>query len=256
MNLVAASISCKSMLFLAYWLRAGLAVPISVASLAALNVAQNGPEIPANLRSVTGLDGVPLQFEGSPEFLGDGGRLASGPFTPTDTAPECLEDLLTLRTKSDMVRAWRNGKAPELPGQNGPAAFDGALLKRGVLSPCSNFITHKLLGSGKRWRGKLFNGDGGVNRFGGALKNRFGVTSSDAREIERLIREQVRYQKAQVDPLMREMIEDAEGVSLEQGAQRAADERAAAIGGASAAAGSEDPERQCRSFTARIDASR
>ena len=92
MNLVAASISCKSMLFLAYWLRAGLAVPISVASLAALNVAQNGPEIPANLRSVTGLDGVPLQFEGSPEFLGDGGRLASGPYPspPFLTYPESV----------------------------------------------------------------------------------------------------------------------------------------------------------------------
>ena len=30
-----------------------------------------------------------------------------------------------------------------------------------------------------------------MNRFGGSQKNRFGVTGGDAREIERLIREQL-----------------------------------------------------------------
>jgi len=208
-------------------------------------------------------DDVSLTFEGPPVFKGDGGVLASGMFTPTDVAPESLEDLLTLRTKSDVVRAWRNGKAPALPGQNGPEAFDGAILKRGALAPCSSFITHTLFGHGQRWRGKMFENGAGLNRFGGTRKNRFGVTSSDAREIERLIREQVRYQKATIDPLMREMIEEAEGFSLEEGAKRAAAERAAATARdlASADDAAADgaggcTERRLRPFTARIDASR
>ena len=207
---------------------------------------------------MSGKDDIALTFEGPPTFKADGGILASGPFTPTDTAPESLEDLLTLRTKADMVRAWRNGKCPELPGQDGPVAFDGALLKRGILSPLTNIITHTLLGVGKRWRGKVFEqAGGGTNRFGGNLKNRFGVSSSDAKEIERLIREQVRYQRAQVDPLLREQIEEAEGVSLEAGAQRAADERARAITeAAGAAAAAEEPERRRLTFAARIGASR
>jgi len=240
-------------------IRAGLSVPISVVALIALNVAQNGPERPASLEAVMAPDDVPLTFDGPPTFKGDGGILTSGIFTPTDTAPDSLESLLTLRTKADMVRAWRNGKAPDLPGQNGPEAMDGAVLRRGVLSPCTSFITHKLFGAGQRWRGKVFDGEAGTNRFGGSAKNRFGVTSSDAREIERLIREQVRYQKAQVDPLMRRMIEGADGFSLEEGAKRAADKRAAAIIAserAAASTGPANPEVSCRPFTARLDMSR
>ena len=239
-------------------LRIGLAVPISVASLVALNVAQNGPEQPLALERVMGQQNTESRFEGQSNLMIGAGLLASGPFTPTDTAPESVEEVLTLRTKADMVRAWRNGQAPALPGANGQEVFDGAVLKRGILAPCSNFITHRLLGGGKRWRGKVFEADGhGCNRFGGTVKNRFGVTSSDAREIERLIREQVRYQKAVIDPPLREQIESSEGLSLEEGASRAADERAAAVAAASAAVASVgEEERRSLAFTARVDASR
>ena len=110
-------------------------MPISTGALVALNIAQNGPDKVVSLDSVMDTDISSLTFEGPPQALGRGGVLASSAFTPTDTAPSCLEDVLTLRTKSDLVRAWRNGVAPELPGQNGLEIYDGAVLKRGVLSP-------------------------------------------------------------------------------------------------------------------------
>jgi hypothetical protein len=83
-----------------------------------------------------------------------------------------LEDVLTLRTKADLVRAWRNGWTPELPGLNGLEVYDGAVLRRGVLSPCTSVITHRLFG-GARWRGKAFDGGKGVNRLcaQGAMTN-------------------------------------------------------------------------------------
>ena len=184
--------------------RVGLAVPVSTAALVALNIAQNGPDNPTSLDAVMNQD-VPFVFEGSMKQAGTGDRVSS-PFTPTDTAPSNLDEMLTLRTKADVVRAWRNGAAPEaLPS----GLYDGVVLRRGVLSPASSFITHRLFGPGQRWRGKSF-GPGGVgcNRFGGTRKNRFGITSSDAAEIERLIREQVREIKAMQDPLMRQLAEE------------------------------------------------
>jgi hypothetical protein len=134
----------------------------STGALIGLNMAQNGPERALNLERVQ---------SGGKELTGD---LFSGPFTPTDTAPTCLDEVLTLRCKSDVVRAWRNGKAPtSVPGgAEGGAVelWDGALLRRGVLSPSSAFISHSLFGGGGgRWRGKAFGVVGeGVNRFGGA----------------------------------------------------------------------------------------
>ena len=133
----------------------------STGALIGLNMAQNGPERALNLDTIVG----------GKELTGD---LFSGPFTPTDTAPTCLDEVLTLRCKSDVVRAWRNGKAPaSVPGGAEGGAlelWDGALLRRGVLSPSSSFISHTLFGGGAgRWRGKAFGVVGaGVNRFGGA----------------------------------------------------------------------------------------
>ena len=96
----------------------------STGALIGLNMAQNGPERALNLDTIVG----------GKELTGD---LFSGPFTPTDTAPTCLNEVLTLRCKSDVVRAWRNGKAPtSVPGgAEGGAVelWDGALLRRGVL---------------------------------------------------------------------------------------------------------------------------
>merc|ERR1740139_1944302 len=136
----------------------------------------------------------------------------SGPFTPTDTAPTSLDEVLTLRTKADVVRAWRNGAAPTaLPGgAEGGAAelWDGVVLRRGVLSPSSSFITHALFGGGAgRWRGKAFGASGaGVNRFGGTRRNRFGATRSDSRELERQLKEQIKERAAQFDPLLAEQL--------------------------------------------------
>ena len=133
----------------------------STGALVSLNIFQNGPERALDLDTIVG----------GKELTGD---LFSGPFTPTDTAPTCLNEVLTLRCKSDVVRAWRNGKAPtSVPGgAEGGAVelWDGALLRRGVLSPSSAFISHSLFSGGAgRWRGKAFGVVGaGVNRFGGA----------------------------------------------------------------------------------------
>jgi hypothetical protein len=91
---------------------------------------------------------------------------------------------------------------------------------------------------------------------GGARKNRFGLSSSDAKEIERLISQQVRYQKAALDPLMRELTEEEEGITVEEGAKRAETERHAAVERRSAAEGSEDDEQRMRGFEARIELSR
>ena len=97
----------------------------STGALVGLNIAQNGPTQALNLDTV----------QGGGELTG---AITSGPFTPTDTAPPCLDEVLTLRCKSDDVRAWRNGKAPtSVPGSAEDGAvelWDGALLRRGVLS--------------------------------------------------------------------------------------------------------------------------
>ena len=227
--------------------RVGVALPVSTAALVALNVLQNGPERPTKLSSVMAPDNVALTFDGPMEGGTDGGVLPSGPFTPTDTAPDTLEDVLTLRTKSDVVRAWRSGVAPDLSGQAAIQVFDGAVLKRGALSPCSSFITHKLFGGlGKRWRGKVFAGGTGYNRFGGARPNRFGVTSSDAREIERQIRMQVLEKKAAMDPLLRAQLDEKKAAIGPKDIQRP-------IGTTANAA---LPEGACRPFELKIEASR
>lgn len=231
-------------------LRWGLAVPISTACLVALNIAQNGPAQPASLDAVMQRDCVPLVFDGPPVITSKGGVLASEAFTPTDSAPTTLEEVLTLRTKADLVRAWRLGGAPtSVP----VGTYDGALLRRGVLSPCTGFITHTLFAPFRRWRGKTFlEGGRGNNRFGGARKNRFGITSSDAREIERLIREQVRELKALNDPLMR----DLQGISEKDVAAAAAAAAEAAAKSAAEAAATAGEEEQLRSFEALIGPSR
>ena len=235
--------------------RAGIAVPISTAALVALNIAQNGPAQPLSLDEIMDAPDVPLTYEGPPVIKSTGGVIHSQPFTPTDTAPDNLEDVLMLRTKADVVRAWRNGVAPALPGESGAEVYDGAVLRRGVLSPCSSFITHRLFGRGQRWRGKTFLGDGkGTNRFGGAAPNRFGVTRGDAKEIERVIREQVWQRKAQMDPLMLQLMEESGSSVL---TPEEAEARLAELQQASAAAGAEAPEEvSCRSFTYAIEPSR
>jgi len=196
---------------------------------------------------------VPLTFNGPPQIVSRGGVLASEAFTPTDTAPSTLEDVLTLRTKADLVRAWRNGVAPEVPGQNGLEVYDGAILKRGILSPCTSVITHRLFGGG-RWRGKTFEDGKGLNRFGGSRQNRFGLSSGDAKEIEHFIGEQVRYKKAALDPLMRELVESQEGFTVEEGQRRAEAARQAAIE-RRASANDDADEKRARRFEARIDTS-
>ena len=69
----------------------------------------------------------------------------------------------------------------------------------------------------------------------------------------------MRYQKAALDPLMRELVEDSEGITVEEGAQRAEAERQAKIE-REASAGDDteaaDEEVQKRGFSARIENSR
>ena len=90
---------------------AGLAVPISTAALVGLNIAQNGPDQALSYREIMDKQDVPLTFEGPLRVTSNSGLLAAEAFHPTDTAPECLEDVLALRCKSDVVRAWRIGGA-------------------------------------------------------------------------------------------------------------------------------------------------
>jgi len=193
---------------------------------------------------------VGLTFDGPPTISGDGGDLPSGPFTPTDTAPETLEEVCGLRTKSDVVRAWRCGVAPALPGDGVLEVYDGAVLKRGILSPLSKFITNRLLGGfNQRWRGKVFESGKGCNRFGGARANRFGITNSDAKEIERQIRLKVLEKKAEMDPLLKAQLEQqkvAEGSTVSESSSA----------GAGDGASTDVAERGCRPFTYRIDDSR
>ena len=158
--------------------------------------------------------------------------------------------MLTLRTKADVLRAWRNGVAPQLLGQDGPEVYDGAVLQRGVLSPCSSFITHKLFAPGRRWRGKVFfEGGHGCNRFGGRAKNRFGITRRDAKTMERQLEQLIVEKKAKYDPLLQELLES-----------RARPDTAPAHEGqaSEAPAESEDapPELRRRSFEARLENSR
>lgn len=183
---------------------AGLAIGGSTAALVSLNIAQNGPDTALSYQRIMDKENVPLTFEGPPVVTSNSGYLASEIFHPTDTAPDCLEDLLTLRTKADVVRAWRNGAAPALPGQNGiEEVYDAAMIRRGILAPCSALITHRLFGPVLRWRGKAFGADGcGTNRFGGGTPNYFGRTGRDAREIMRVIKAVIRARKASLDPLM------------------------------------------------------
>jgi len=230
---------------------AGLALPLSTVALVALNIAQNGPARPLSLDEILSHEVSPT-YEGRTKFAwkGDQGLLASTAFTPTDTAPECLNDVLALRTKADVVRAWRNGSPPELPGQSGPELFDGAVLNRGVLSPASSFITHKLFGPGRRWRGKLFDQGGqGCNRFGGGRKNRFGVTRDEQRALQEQIRADMLERKAEFDPLMRELMEQSPD---EARAQSLAAERRAVAADAQA----RRSELRRRPFEARIGPSR
>lgn len=96
-----------------------------------------------------------------------------------------------------------------------------------MLSPCSSFITHKLFGPGRRWRGKFFDQGGkGCNRFGGGRKNRFGVTRDEARALEEQIRADMLQRKAEFDPLMREQMAQSPKEAEEQA--RAAERRAVA----------------------------
>ena len=114
-------------------------------------------------------------------------------------------------------------------------------------------LTHALalrrFGPWRRWRGKAFLPDGsGSNRFGGNRRNRFGLTSSDAREMQARAREETRRRKALYDPLMRSMdpllAEPPPTDEMEMGAA------------ASAAAPEEVREEgRCRNFEARIEAS-
>ena len=98
----------------------------STGALIGLNMAQNGPERALNLDTIVG----------GKELTGD---IFSGPFTTTDTAPTCLNEVLTLRCKSDVVRAWRNGKAPtSVPG----GAEGGALfLVTATLTSDADMVT-------------------------------------------------------------------------------------------------------------------
>ena len=235
-----------------------LALPASTVALVALNIAQNGPSQPINLGAILKRDAVPLTFEGPIDKMGDGGYLISSAFTPTDTSPRCLEEVMTLRTKADVVRAWRNGAAPELPGQAQAEVYDGMLLHRGVLAPASSFITHRLFAPFRRWRGKVFfpQGGGGCNRFGGNVPNRFGITSSAGAELERVLKQQLREQRALSDPLLRQTIAgelqqrggEATAVATSDSVRR---QQAGESGTLEA-----EPELRRRSFTARIEPSR
>jgi len=233
-----------------------LALPASTVALVALNIAQNGPSKPTNLDSILKRDDVPLTFEGAIDNMGDGGYIVSSAFTPTDTSPRCLEEVMTLRTKADVVRAWRNGAAPELPGQAQAEVYDGMLLRRGVLAPASSFITHRLFAPFRRWRGKVFFTSGGCNRFGGNVPNRFGITSSAGGELERVLNQQLREQRALSDPLLRQSMA---GELQQRGGQSTAVATSDSVrrqqAGESGALEAE-PELRRRSFTARIEPSR
>lgn len=229
---------------------AGVALSGSTVGLVGLNILQNGPEKALSLDTVLEASPAGASSITSPQATSaQSGTYPSGPFTPTDNAPESLGDVLMLRTKADVVRAWRNGATPALPGAE---VYDGAVLRRGVLSPASSFITHRLFGAGTgRWRGKAFSADGGgTNRFGGAQRNRFGVTSSDARELERQFYEQKREQQAMYDPLMQEQMK-AERTAAEREA-----DQADAAADAAAYAESAGEEVRKRGFAARIEPSR
>ena len=173
---------------------------------------------------------------------------------PTCPAPSNLDDVLTLRTKADVLRAWRNGAAPELPGELGPELYDGAMLRRGALAPCFSFVTHKLFARGRRWRGVAFEGGRGCNRFGGSRRNRFGITSSDSKELVRLIREQMLEQRARLDPLLSSLmkLQGRDAASSEEEWE----EKKAALQGSSAAEAQATPELRCRGFEASIGESR
>jgi len=243
--------------------RAAVALPVSTAALVALNVAQNGPDRPTNLESVMRRDDVSVVHNGRPlPVTSDGGWLVSSAFTPTDSSPECLADVLTLRTKADVVRAWQNGVAPALPGQHGPELYDGALLRRGALAPLTGLITHRLFGPFRRWRGKTFESGGcGTNRFGGARPNYFGLTGRGARELERLTHEQIRARKALSDPLMLQLMAEERQESVEavlassEGAEAEREARCAALRVPEDDTDASDEVRGCP-FEMRIDASR
>ena len=224
------------------------AVPTSIGALTALNMAQNGPNRPIAYGAMR----LPQDVASAPpSFTGDAGVVISGPFTPTCPAPDNLDDVLTLRTKADVLRAWRNGAAPELPGDE---LYDGAMIQRGALSPCFSFVTHKLFARGRRWRGLAFEGGRGRNRFGGSRRNRFGITSSDSKELIRLIREQMLEQRARLDPLLSSLMK-MQGRD-EESSEEEWEERKAALQGSSTAEAEAAPELRCRGFEASISESR
>ena len=77
-----------------------------------------------------------------------------------------LADVHSLRRKTDLVAAWRVGHPPS---SWAGVAFDGQLVALGVTAPLNAFITHVLLGAGRRWIGKRFDTKGGgTNRFAGS----------------------------------------------------------------------------------------
>ena len=105
----------------------GLLSSVTVtAALVAVNIAQNG----------------------SPEKAGG-----------LDTPCTSLEDALALERKSDFVRLFHKGSVPSLLSDE----YDGRLSSLGVLAPVSGFITNRLFGNGRPWRGKVISGDTGVN---------------------------------------------------------------------------------------------
>merc|ERR1712094_87796 len=74
-----------------------------------------------------------------------------------------LDEARALQSKRDFVRLWHEGSVPQLSGNE--ACYDGELIRLGVLSPVSAFITNWLFGPGRAWRGKVFDADSGTNLF-------------------------------------------------------------------------------------------
>ena len=121
---------------------AGVALSGSTVGLVGLNILQNGPEKALSLDTVLEASPAGASSITSPQATSaQSGTYPSGPFTPTDNAPESLGDVLMLRTKADVVRAWRNGATPALPGAE---VYDGAVLCH-TSARFKKLITHSTL---------------------------------------------------------------------------------------------------------------
>ena len=83
---------------------------------------------------------------------------------PSHPAPRVASaaEALALRSKADVVAAFRRGRAVQLRGR-----YRGQLLALGVLAPMSFLITHVLFGPLSRWRGKVLGPESGRNCFEG-----------------------------------------------------------------------------------------